>query len=457
MAWSLIREYLAPPAEREEVFRQEVRRLSASGLKILGAVEIAVPILTFLVHFLVHPEQAVQAGHLWQSLALVAVGTVTLLAARTGWALARARSVALASAVAGAAVLIWTSLAVAQQFYESSEYIPTGVTVIVLTMVAAVPLRPRQVLALGFSIEAIYAAAEVAVLAGLFGSAEPGASHHVFIMVLTLMSTGVAAVLYRQRRSDSASHQEALRITEALTGAQLRAQLAENAASIGKLAAALTHEINSPLGALRSSVDTLLVLAAKQATAQPDQYAGLVAMQADLRRSLLSSADRIGSVVARLQRFISLEEAEVKTANLNDLLSGVALLFDDKIKQANVRVEFDLRPLPTLTCRPQLLTAVFSSLLSNAINAVNGDGRIVISTRLAEAAIQVRIADNGRGMSPEEVENIFDPRFRVSETRVSSGNWSLFNIRQIVFEHGGDIQIESAEGQGTAISVTIPV
>ena len=103
---------------------------------------------------------------------------------------------------------------------------------------------------------------------------------------------------------------------------------------------------------------------------------------------------------------------------------------------AKVNVEFDLKPLPTLTCRPQLLSAVFSSLLSNAINAVDGGGHIVISSRLADAMVEVRIRDNGRGMKPEEVENIFDPGFRVSDARVSAGNWSLFNIRQVVYEHG---------------------
>ena len=80
----------------------------------------------------------------------------------------------------------------------------------------------------------------------------------------------------------------------------------------------------------------------------------------------------------------------------------------------------------------------------------------MISTRLADAMVEVRIRDNGRGMKPEEVENIFDPGFRVSDARVSAGNWSLFNIRQVVYEHGGDIQIESAEGKGTLVSVTIP-
>ncbi len=451
-----MRQYLAPPVERDEALRREIQRLSQSGLKTLGAVEMAVPVLTFLVHFLVEPEQAVQAGHMRQSAALALVGAATSIVARLEWSRTRARALALASALAGAGVLIWATLAMAQPFYESGEYIPTGVTVLMLTVVAAVPLRPLQVLGLGLAIEAVYAAAEIAIFAGAFHRAAFGPPHHVFILVLTLLSTGVAAVLYAQRRSDVLAHQEALRATEALTGAQLRAQLAENAAAIGKLAAALTHEINSPLGAMRSAVDTLLVVAARQATAPPEKQAGLVAVQAELRESIQSSTRRIQQVVERLQRFVALGDAEVKTANLNDLLSDVAVLFEERIRDAQVNVQFDLAPLPDLSCRPQLLTAVFSSLLSNAIDAVDGDGRILITTRLADSLVQIRIQDNGRGMSPDQVDHIFDPGFRVTGERVYSGNWSLFNIRQILYEHGGDIRIDSAEGRGTTVSVSIP-
>ena len=60
-------------------------------------------------------------------------------------------------------------------------------------------------------------------------------------------------------------------MAEALTGAQLRAQLAENAISIGKMAAALSHEINSPLGALRSSIETLMAVTDRQVDAPPEQ------------------------------------------------------------------------------------------------------------------------------------------------------------------------------------------
>jgi signal transduction histidine kinase len=455
MIWSRMRQYLAPPPEREEAFRREIQRLSQSGLKTLGALELGGPILTFLVLFLLQPEAALRGGHMPQLAPLALVGVVTSAVARLERTRRHARVVALVSALAAACVLIWAS-AVAEPINKFSQYIPTGVTILMLTMVAALPLRPMHALALGLGIEAVYACAEMAIAAGPYATAAISPPHHTFILILTLLSTGVAAVLYAQRRSDFFSHQEALRATEALTGAQLRAELAENAAAIGKLAAALTHEINSPLGALRSAVDTLVVVAGRQASAPPEKQAALVAMQAELRQSIQSSAVRIQRVVERLQRFVGLGEAEIKTANLNDLLCDVAVLMEEKIRAAGVVVQFDLAPLPDLSCRPQLLTAVFSSLLSNAIDAVDGDGRIVVSTQMAESLVRVTIQDNGRGMTAGEVEHIFDPGFRVDGKRVYSGNWSLFNTRQILYEHGGEIQIESTEGRGTTVSVTIP-
>jgi two-component system sensor histidine kinase HydH len=177
-----------------------------------------------------------------------------------------------------------------------------------------------------------------------------------------------------------------------------------------------------------------------------------------LRQSIDESASRIDDVVVRLQRFVNLEEAEMKAADINDLLTDVTLLHDRELKASKVHLEFDLeKPLPELTCRPQLLSLVFSSLLSNAIHAVDGKGRIGIRTRRLDGSVEVTIRDDGRGMSAEEVENIFDPSFKVAQNRVASGNWSLFNIRQIVYEHGGEIRIESAEGSGTAFHVTLPL
>jgi signal transduction histidine kinase len=135
----------------------------------------------------------------------------------------------------------------------------------------------------------------------------------------------------------------------------------------------------------------------------------------------------------------------------------VTLLHEEELRAAHVRLEFHLEEtIPRLNCRPQLLSAVFSTLLSNAIHAVNGDGQIGIETRCEGGELSVTVRDNGRGMSEEEAVTIFEPSFKVAEGRIASANWSLFNSRQIVYEHGGDIRLETAKGEGTAVYVTLP-
>jgi signal transduction histidine kinase len=440
--FSAIREFLLPAAaERDEPFRHHVLRSSRHALLTLGMVEVALPVILYMVRLAVAPANALHMVRVGQTVALVAVGIVTVAVARARWSSRHGRPLVIASAACAAAALILVTRLLASEYLVLDDFIPTAITLILLTGVTVAPLYPLHVLALGAGIEL------------LCRIAAPG--HDLFLFILTLVSTAMTAELYRRRRSDYVAHQQALKIAEALSGAQLRAQLAENAAAIGKLAAAVTHEINTPLGALASGVDTLLVVAAKQATASPEQQQRMVTMQADLRRSVQSSIDRIRAVITRLQRFINLEEAELQSANINELISDVSILFQGELKD-KVKLEFDFRPVPTVMCRPQLLSAVISSLVSNAIKACNGEGRVVVSTRRSDVLIEITIRDTGCGMSPEEIESIFDPGFKVYGTRVSSGNWSLFNSRQIIFEHGGDISIDSAVGKGTTVCVTLP-
>jgi len=423
--------------------REYVARLSAAGLQTLGVVEIATAVLLNL-------SRLAAGGPRWaETLAMLGVGLVTLGIARTGRE-RHARVMAAGSVWLASALLILASGA-----HGIDDYVVMAITLLVVTAAATVPFLPWHALALGLGIEGMY------ILSGgreLSRIGPHGEAHHVFLLLLAMLATGIAASSYGRRRAEFESQQEAVRTAEALTGAQLRAQLAETAISIGKMAAALSHEINSPMGALRSSISTLLAVSDRIAEGGAAERDRLAQTRKDLQRSIDESAARIDDVTRRLRRFVSLEEAEIKSADINDLLTDVTLLYHDQIEKAHARLEFDLeRPLPPLTCRPQLLTAAFSTLLSNALEAVNGDGRISIQTRGKGDEVEVTIRDNGRGMSAEEADTIFDPTFKVAEGRVSSANWSLFNSRQIVYEHGGEIRLETAPGQGTAMHVTLPV
>jgi signal transduction histidine kinase len=450
---------LLPCAERDPKFREYLARISRSSLQTIGVVEIAAPLLLYFGRFAIGDDAAGAASRLWQTAAMALVGAVTLALSALEWARRHGRLLAAISAWAAPALLVWIPVRPAGAV-GADDYILSVATLVILTAVATAPLLPWHTLTLGLAVEGMYIlSSTMAARREIPAVALHAPAHDFFILMLTLLATGIAAVNYQRRRGEFEMQQEAVRVAEALAGAQLRAQLAENAISIGKLAAALTHEINSPLGALRSSISTLVALTDRQVEAPIREKRELLAnMRAELSRSIEDSAARIDDVMARLRRFVSLEDAELKSADINDLLTDVALLHAPELEASRVRLEFQLeKPLPQLTCRPQLLTFVFSSLLSNAIKAVNGEGRICISTRRLPAEVEVTIQDNGHGMTAQEADGIFDPSFKVTENRVSSGNWSLFNTRQIVYEHGGDIRIDTEVGRGAAFHVTLPV
>ena len=454
-----IRKHLLPKTETDPQFREHIQRLSASGLEMLAMAEMAVPLFLLGGRMVLTPESAYEPGRLWQAFAMIAIGVLTLAASRWGWALRNGRLLAALSAWAAPAALLAVSLWKPAAFLSTDDYIITGISLIVITAAAVVPLRPWQALAMGLAVECVYIlSCWLAVRWEIPSSYAESEAHHIFLVMVALLATGIAATNYRHHCDEYRAGREAIRVAEALTGAQLRAQLAENAIAIGKMAATLSHEINSPLGALRSSVDTLIAITDRQLEAPPEKRTQLAESRQQLRKSMDESATRIEEVTRRLRRFVNLEEAELKPADLNELVTDVTLLHQREIESRHVQLEFDLeKPLPTLTCRPQLLTAVFSNLLSNAIHAVNGDGHISISTRRQDSALEVTVRDNGRGMRAEEADTIFDPSFKVDGSRVASSNWSLFNTRQMVYEHGGNIRVETAEGEGTAIHVVLPI
>src|SRR5581483_10028159 len=392
--------WLGKGEAQSEDFRRESEQHSLSGLKLMAAAHVAFAAFWLLessIRFGPGAAKEIRAAALLALLALAA-----FFSTRVPWFRGRPRPLAWIFAALSAL------LAIAAINGGAEERTRELLAVVFISITCAVPLPAVAVLGLG-------AIAEAAAFT--FAHAVP--SLVPYLAVLSAACTFGSALLDSRRRMEYRARQEAARISEALSSAQVRAQLIENAASVGKLAAAVTHEINTPLGALRSGIGTLNALAERRATAPEGERDALRAKQQVLSRSLEASCDRIQSVVSRLQRFVDLHDAELKITDLNELLSNVSLLFDEQIGD-RIRLEFDFGSLPPVACRPQLLGAVFSALISNSINAIDDRGAIRISTRREDSRVEIRFQDNGRGMSPEEVDTIFDPGFKVSQSRVRS-------------------------------------
>jgi signal transduction histidine kinase len=441
---ALLREYLSPENDNEE-FRSEMCRQSRIALAVIGGIQIAVSLFLLLARFLVAPASAALYFRLGEGTLIVLLGVLNLALSRVPAIETLARLIAAVSGILTALVLIWSSLLILSQTTNPDDFIPGQITMIMLVGVAIVPLRPVHAAALGAALGAVYLGCAIAAQRWLRAGSGPDENYLLFIVMLTMLCVGITAIVYRQRRAAFELRQ-----------AQARMMLAENAESMARLAAALSHELNTPMGALLSGVDTLVLLGAKQATCPPSEQQRLVLLQADLRKSLQQSVNRLKQLVLRLQRFTNLDQADIQNANVNDLLSDVVALVRPEIP-SGADVELKLQPVPPVTCRPRQLSAVFNALLQNAVEALDGNGQVLIFTRSRDSEVEVEIRDSGRGVDPAKLPSIFEPGFKVSGTRVRSGNWGMFSSRQIVREHGGDIRITSKPGDGTSVLVTLPL
>jgi len=229
--------------------------------------------------------------------------------------------------------------------------------------------------------------------------------------------------------------------------------LSETNASQGRLAAVLSHELNSPIAALRSAVESLLQLYKKKGGADEGKFAGIFE---GLAHSDLESSQRLKELIARMQRFTNLDRAEEQAVDLNELLRDTVGVLQSELNQT-AEINLDLQPLPVLRCRPQQLGAVFLNLFRNAAAHLGEKGKISVTSLQSNSEITIQVCDTGRGIAADRLPSLFEPTFAVKGGRVGSSNWGLFSSRGIILDHDGQIKIDSIEGEGTTVTVTFPI
>src|SRR5262249_42397074 len=144
-----------------------------------------------------------------------------------------ARLLAALSAWLAVALLLVVSAWQSADVFGAGDYILAAATLVVISLVAAVPLLPWHTLTLGLTLEGVYIlCCTLPVKWGIAPVSDFRETHHIFLLPLALLATGISILNYDRHRAEFAANREAVRVAEALTGAQLRAQLAENAISV---------------------------------------------------------------------------------------------------------------------------------------------------------------------------------------------------------------------------------
>jgi len=448
MNWRKWAEFFLPNQEQDPGFRQELERLAAIGLRAIGGIGLFTPLLTLLLAKALTPT-AWSNLLPWRMLALTAIGAITMLLSFIPSIRRFARLLGATGAFMAAAVIVITSIPISRDFPEEAHHLPGNITLVMLICITALPLKPVQTLAVGLSITASQWA--IGSIASSFAGTDP--VHLINSFMVTLVCTVLTAVIYAQRSLAFRSHQESLRSFEDLRAAQARLLLSETAASQGRLAAVLSHELNSPIGTLRSAVESLVLLYKKK---RESDEARLLGIFESLAHTALESCQRLKDLVARMQRFTNLDRAEKQAVDLNELLRDTIGLLQSELNKT-AEVSIDLKPVAPLRCKPQQLSAVFLNLLRNATAHLQKNGKICVTSAQSNGEIAIQVRDNGPGIAAERLPHLFEPTFAVRSGRVTTSNWGLFSSRTIILEHGGHIKIDSTEGKGTVVTVTLPV
>jgi signal transduction histidine kinase len=234
-------------------------------------------------------------------------------------------------------------------------------------------------------------------------------------------------------------------------------------AAAGRLLASIAHELNTPIGSIFSNTDVILrslellePLLAEGDAESLDQARRIVETCHSLVAVDRIACERIRSVIRGLKTFSRPDPHEPERIDVNRLLLDTFKLTYAEFGK-RIALETEFHDLPETEGYPQMLAQVFLNLLVNAAQAIEGDGRIRVTTRLEGDAIRITIADNGRGMTPEEQARAFERGFTTKPAGEGTG-MGLSIAREIVEErHGGAIMLESEAGRGTAFHIRIPL
>ena len=170
---------------------------------------------------------------------------------------------------------------------------------------------------------------------------------------------------------------------------------------------------------------------------------------------LHDSTARISEIVAAVKDYTYMDRAQTQTIDVHDGIESTLTMLHHKAKKGDVRVVRDYdRSLPRITAHASQLNQVWTNLLDNAIDAVDGDGTITIRTRPVPGHLAVEIGDDGPGVPPELQSRLFEPFFTTKEVGKGTG-LGLDIVRRIVENHHGQVRLVSAP-HDTRFEVRLP-
>ena len=256
-------------------------------------------------------------------------------------------------------------------------------------------------------------------------------------------TVGISKDITEKKRVEAELEQKKAELEEA----QLQIMHSEKMASLGKLATSVAHEINNPLGGILLFCEMILEELSDDDSNRSDLL--------QIREQTLRCKD----IVKGLLEFGRMTGTHYAFIDLNRTVEQGLSLFANQAIFQNIEIDRHMDPqLPQIMGDASQLNQVFTNLIINAVDAMDGQGTLTIKTAVDQQAeeVLVEFMDTGRGIGPEELARLFEPFFTTKPVGEGVG-LGLSTSYSIVKRHGGRIEVESAPGKGARFSVHLPL
>uniref|UniRef100_A0A7C6AFJ3 histidine kinase n=1 Tax=candidate division WOR-3 bacterium TaxID=2052148 RepID=A0A7C6AFJ3_UNCW3 len=229
----------------------------------------------------------------------------------------------------------------------------------------------------------------------------------------------------------------------------------------------LAHEIKNPLSTINLTLQRMHQLCKERFGKKADIVDGCV-------ESILEEVERLRTTTDRFMRVLSIDKPKFTQVDINELLNSLLRKYKNILpEQLKLKIIF-AQDLPLVRCDEGQITTAFVNILENAIEAMEGKGIISVRTSLVEKIrdkvqiinketqaepdikrlIEIRIEDTGKGLSSDQMQNLFKPFYSTKENGTGLG---LVIAKRIIEAHKGDILISSKKGIGTVVTVLLPI
>jgi two-component system NtrC family sensor kinase len=323
------------------------------------------------------------------------------------------------------------------------------------------------------------------------------------IIVLLLAACGGLAFLWQRERKKNtdftAREAQTQEEIKRLQATQSQVIHTTKLASLGQMVAGVAHEINTPLGFVKSNVEVVgdllddyrklvkLYDAAVQLCLQPvDLLFGadkasldkLVKYVEDARKklfearanlessSLLKDAKellgdagdgltQLSSLVQNLKGFSRVDRDGMDSVDLNEGLDSALMIAQHQLRD-RVKVVKHLQPLPKVRCMASQMNQVFLNLITNAAQSIDGEGTITIESKPVGQTVEMSFTDTGSGITDDVLPKIFDPFFTTKPVGEGTG-LGLSIVHKIIKGHNGSVKVRTTPKKGSTFTISLPV